>query len=155
MSIKDALRKERLVHLPLQEPVTVRAGTSLEVAIERMRAGRRGLVLVCEGPRLKGVFTERDLLRRVIGEAVDRGSPVDRYMTSAPETLPGEASVLDAIALMAERGIRRVPVVDPAGAATHVASAEVIVDYLAEHFPGEVLNLPPHLHQVMKTPEGG
>jgi hypothetical protein len=33
--------------------------------------------------------------------------------------------------------------------------AKDLVEYIAEHFPAEVVNLPPRLHQVMRKPEGG
>ena len=56
---------------------------------------------------------------------------------------------------MNDHGIRNIPVVDPkTGEAKAIFRIQDVIDYVAESFPGQVLNLPPQPHQKMTTPEG-
>jgi len=94
----------RLVHV---EP----RATVLE-AIRRMAEARVGSVAVCDGSRLVGIFTERDVLR-LAGEAaaLDR-VPVAEVMTRDVITVSADADLLSAARLMGERRIRHLPVVE-------------------------------------------
>ena len=94
----------RLVHV---EP----GATALE-AVRRMAEADVGSVAVCDGSRLVGIFTERDVLR-LAGE----GAPLDEVrvrdvMTTEVTTVTADVSVMDAAALMGERRIRHLPVVE-------------------------------------------
>jgi CBS domain-containing protein len=81
-------------------------------AVERMLADGIGSVLVCEGTRLVGIFTERDVLR-LVGEQRDfAAAPLREVMTERPVTLSAEDGILPAARLMGERGIRHLPVVE-------------------------------------------
>jgi CBS domain-containing protein len=72
-----------------------------------------GSILVVEEGRLIGIFTERDVVRRVLGPALDPDATrVGDVMTRDPDTIaPGE-SVNDAIRRMDEFGYRHLPVVE-------------------------------------------
>jgi CBS domain-containing protein len=52
-------------------------------------------------------------------------------------------------------GFRHVPLVDSDGRPVGILSVKDIVDYLAEHFPREVLNIPPEPGKQPRIPEGG
>src|SRR5437867_11195164 len=108
-----------------------------------MQSRRRPCVLVCDGRKVVGIFTERDLLNRLNLGAVDYTAPVDSVMTPEPRTLSHDDGVADAIRLMTEEGYRHIPLVDAAGLGVGLLSARDILAYIAEHFPTEVLNLPP------------
>ena len=93
--------------------------------------------------RLVGIFTERDVLLRV----VDRGrNPVTlrlaEVMTAEPECLPQESTIAWVLNKMCVGGFRHVPVVDEAGRPVFVVSVRDVVEFLVEAFPREVLNLP-------------
>jgi CBS domain-containing protein len=103
VSIADVM-STRLVHV---EP----RATVLE-AIRRMSEAGVGSVAVCDGSRLVGIFTERDVLR-LAGEtaALDR-VPVAEAMTRDVITVSADADLLSAARLMGERRIRHLPVVE-------------------------------------------
>ena len=68
-------------------------------------------MLVVEGERLVGIFTERDALWRVAAAPLDPATtPVSAVMTRDPDTLPAEAPVADALRLMDECGFWHLPV---------------------------------------------
>jgi CBS domain-containing protein len=154
MTIEEALRHESLGNLPLSSPASVPPGATLETTLRLMREGVAGCVLVCEGDRLVGIFTERDVLNKLIGSGVSESETVDRFMTSHPASLTPRHTLGDAVRLMTEHGYRHIPLLDEQGRRAGLVAARDIVNYIAEHFPAEVVNLPPRLHQVFKTAEG-
>jgi CBS domain-containing protein len=92
--------------------VTVEPDDEVRVAIARMLEEGVGSVAVCEGERLVGIFTERDVLR-LAGEGPDFAEVhVGDVMTRNPVTLAADDDVLDAARLMGERKIRHLPVVE-------------------------------------------
>ncbi len=154
MTIEEALRQERLGSLPISHPACVSVGTSLDETLRLMREEGVGCILVCNGERLVGIFTERDVLNKLFGREVDLKLPVDRFMTPDPATLTPDDSLGDAVRLMTERGYRHIPLCDRQGKRAGMIVARDVVHYIAEHFPAEVVNLPPRLHQQFSTPEG-
>jgi CBS domain-containing protein len=154
MTIEQVMRSERLKSLPFSNPACVPRGTSLEATLKVMREGRVGCVLVCEDDRLVGIFTERDVLNKLFGAPIDPSEAVDRFMTPDPKTLRESDRLGDAVRLMTEHGYRHIPLLDDEGRRAGLVSARDIVRYIAEHFPAEVVNLPPTLHQKFTTPEG-
>ena len=154
MTIEHALRHEQLGNLPLSNPACVPPDTSLETTLRLMREQGVGCVLVCDGERLVGIFTERDVLNKLIGSSVNESETVDRFMTPQPASLTPRHTLGEAVRLMTEHGYRHIPLLDERGRRAGLVAARDIVNYIAEHFPAEVVNLPPRLHQVFNTPEG-
>lgn len=102
MPIADVM-STRLVHV---EP-----GVTVREAVRRMSEAGVGSVAVCEGSRLAGIFTERDVLR-LAGEHVD----LDRVrvadaMTRDVVIVSPDEDIVAAARLMGERRIRHLPVV--------------------------------------------
>lgn len=91
--------------------VSVDAGVSLTVAAQQMSGRRVGAALVFEGERLAGILTERDVLRAVGEERVER-STVRDWMTRHPETIEPTDSTSTAATLMIHGGFRHLPVVE-------------------------------------------
>jgi CBS domain-containing protein len=151
--IRGALFDDTLAVLTPPEPVTIREDTPVREAVAAMLARRQAGVLVTgEGGRLVGIFTERDVLMRVVGAGRDPArTRVGDVMTSGPETLPIRARVAHALHSMAVAGYRTIPIVDEAGRPTGVVTATDVIRWLANLFPEEVLNLPPG--DSIKNPE--
>ena len=154
MTVEEALRDERLGSLPLADPVSVSRGTSLGETLRLMRDEGAGCVLVCEDDRPVGIFTERDVLNKLIGSGVNESEAVDRYMTPDPACLTPRHTLGDAVRMMTGRGYRHIPLLDERGRKSGLVAARDIVNYIAQHFPAEVMNLPPRLHQKFNTPDG-
>ena len=92
--------------------VTVEPTESARVAVLRMLEEGVGSVAVCEGGRLVGIFTERDVLA-LAGEGTNLDVVrVGDVMTRDPVTVDAGVQILDAARLMGERKIRHVPVVE-------------------------------------------
>lgn len=123
-------------------------------AIELMRAGNAGCVLICKGEALLGIFTERDLTRRVLSRRLSFDTPLDQVMTQHPVVVSLSDPISTAIKRMLEGGYRHLPVVDSEGRPVGILSVKRIVHYLAEQFPALVLNLPPDPSQYPPCAEG-
>ncbi len=82
-------------------------------AVAIMAAHRIGCVCVLEGEQLVGIFTERDVLTRVVAAGLDsRETPVARVMTPRPFTVEPSLPLDRAMSLISEKRMRHLPVVD-------------------------------------------
>lgn len=140
--------------LQTSDYVAVSPFTPLSQAIEAMKSDEGGCVIVSDDGRVAGIFTERDLLTKVIGQQVDLNSPISQWMHPAVETLSPDATVGDAVKLMNEKGFRNIPLVKK-GELIGLISVFDIITYLAECYPKATMNLPPLPAQVMDTVDGG
>lgn len=154
MGLRENLYQGDVAQLPLQEPLTVSPETSVRQTVETMRRARAGYALVCRGPQLLGIFTDRDLIKRILVPRVDPASPIEPYMTPEPVTIRRSDPIASAIRIMFQGHYRHLPVVDHDDVPVGVASAKHIVAYLVDHYPFTVYNLPPRPGQVQRTREG-
>ncbi len=135
--------------LVLDEP------TPLDEALRQMREHRQGCVLVTRYGRLSGIFTERDVLMKVVGTNIDlERTPLRPYMTRDPVRLPEDAIVADALKRMSVEGFRHVPLTDRRGCPIGVVSMRDIIEYISGFFPKDVLNLPPEPTSGFRNREG-
>jgi len=151
-----SLTEQTLTVLTRREPISVPPGTSLAACLRSIqRSGTGDSVFVCDGDgRLLGVLTERDVFGQIVTGQVDVSRPVESLMTTEPQTLRLEQTILDAIELMQTGRYRNVPLVDDDLRLVGVVRQNDIIRFLAESFPEELLNLPPRPHQAMQEPEG-
>lgn len=150
------LRTERVRAVARARPATVDSGTPLHEALQRMRDAGGEAVLIHDDGRssLLGILTERDVLTRILGHDVDQTRPVSDFMTPRPDTLSADATLLEAIQMMERGGFRNLPLTDDGGRLVGLLRQQDLLEYVAEAFPQEILNLPPRPHQLMEEPEG-
>ena len=124
--IRSVMDRERvLVALP---HATVRQAALL------MAGNNTGAVLVVENEALRGIFTERDVVFRVIAQGLDIDStPLAAVMTATPVTVEPERTYGHALQMMYERGFRHLPVVEN-GKLLGLVSARHALDPEMEEF---------------------
>jgi CBS domain-containing protein len=143
-TLDDRFLREPIAVLQPASPVCAERVATVAHVIRQMQEHHIGCVLVVEEEKLVGIFTERDLLREVIGSKSNPDTtPIDAFMTSNPEALRPSDSIAFALNKMSLGGFRHVPLVDEAGRPVGVISVKDIVDYIADFFGSEVLNVPP------------
>ena len=72
-----------------------------------------GAILLGEGGRLIGIFTERDVLTRVVAKGLDPDSTtVGQVMTKDPDTVGPDEEAMAALDRMREKGYRHLPIAD-------------------------------------------
>ena len=90
---------------------TIPSTVTVAEAVQEMNAHKVGSVLVMNGLRLAGIFTERDVLRRVVGADIDpRLTPITKVMTSEVLTIEPCATVQEVMDIFANRRCRHLPV---------------------------------------------
>ncbi len=96
-----------------QNPVTTSSDITVAAAARLMKQNRIGALLVVDGGRLAGIFTERDALFRVVAEGRDPAATrISEVMTRNPRTIEADRPFGHALHLMYEGGFRHVPVVE-------------------------------------------
>jgi len=143
MELARNLRTDSISRLHPTAPLRVTPEQTVAEAAALMRQNKVGCVLVCRDDGLVGIFTERDLMRRVLAPGRPLTAPVLACMTPGPVTVCPKAPISTAVRLMEEGGYRHLPVVDDAGRPVGVLSVKRIVHYLVEHFPSTIYNQPP------------
>jgi CBS domain-containing protein len=92
---------------------TVTADTSVFDAVRRLGEKRIGALPVVEDGRIAGIVSERDVIYRLRDHGPEMLDwPVSRVMSSPAITAPPDTEVLAALALMTQRRIRHLPVVE-------------------------------------------
>jgi CBS domain-containing protein len=140
----------------LRSAINLPPTASVREAIERMNDDGVGCVLIERDGRLVGIFTERDVLKKVAtsGIDIDRRT-VESVMTAAPETLSLDVRIAYALNKMVVGGFRHIPLVDAANRPVGVIAMRNVVEYMVDLFPNEVLNLPPEPNaNVARSREG-
>lgn len=117
--------------------IAVPPSDSVLDACRLMRDKRVGCVLVAEGGRLVGVFTERDLLTRVVpAQLPPETTPVSAVMTKDVQTVGADEPVERVFELLSARRFRHVPIVE-GGRAVGMVSLSDFAGILREVFSEE------------------
>jgi CBS domain-containing protein len=136
--LESALLTETLNNITTQPPLMVGVDATLAETVNRMQEGLRGCALVIDAGGLVGIFTERDVLMRVV----------------VRPTLPSDSSVAFALNRMLIEGFRHIPLVDEHARPTGVVSMRLLIEYLSDFFNRDLLNLPPEPRASFRSREG-
>ena len=97
MQIEQRVKGVEVAALGMDPPVVVDVATPLRDVLRRMRDGSSGCALITRDGRLAGIFTERDLVERVLGTENPLERPVADWMTSDPDRVAETDSIRKAI----------------------------------------------------------
>ena len=143
--LEGALLRDQVRLLAPSEPIKCAVDTTVHEACVQMAEKRRqAVVIVDDGGRLIGIFTERDLLRRVVVPGRDpQRTRLGEVMTPNPEALAPDDLIAYAVNRLHHASYRTIPLVDADRRPIGIMTVNDIVQWLAELFPEAVLNLPP------------
>ena len=159
-SLSNEVLRLPLRALKIQEPVMVPPTMTVQSAVLKMQTHRTGCVLLVDSElagqrKLIGIFTERDLLYKVIGKIKDISTVhVSEFSTQNPETMRLDDTIGHALNLMHVGGYRHIPVVNDKYEPLGVISIKDAVAFLSEHFPEDVLNIPAKALRITTEREG-
>ena len=115
--------------------------TSVTECVRLMTAGKFGALIVMDGGRLIGIFTERDALNKVLAGSLDpSNTKVSKVMTKDPYCIGPSTTVGDAMHVITERRFRHLPIVDN-GKVLAVVSSGDLTRWLVQDQLGEVQEL--------------
>jgi len=103
-------------------------------AVRKMNEHKLGALVVKEGTHVAGMFTERDVLRRVVGDELNpRTTKVGEVMTKEVICVPPLTDLDDVSAIMQQRRVRHLPVCDDDGTLHGMISIGDLNAYHASH----------------------
>jgi CBS domain-containing protein len=119
--VSDVLKgKERTL-------LTIASDASVYDMVKQMVDANVGSLLVTVGGRIEGIVTERDYLRRVTLEGrTDKDTPVSEIMTSPLIVVTPETPVDECMAIMTDRRIRHMPVVEDSEVVALVSIGDLV-----------------------------
>ena len=127
-----SLRSLRSIVANQPPAIAEKSVTVLEAAVLMKRQGK-GALLVVEGTRLSGIFTERDALFRVIAAGRDPATTkLADVMTPQPQTMHPDEPFVKALRIMHKRGFRHLPVVEHGRPLGIVSARDALDDDLYE-----------------------
>jgi CBS domain-containing protein len=113
-------------------PIALKPDASVAEAVLLMKQNRVGCVLVVAADRLAGIFTERDLLLKIVAAGKSfEGLRLQDVMTQSPETVEAGDSLRVALNKMSVGGFRHIPVVAEGGRVTGLVTAKDALGFLA------------------------
>jgi signal-transduction protein with cAMP-binding, CBS, and nucleotidyltransferase domain len=154
MNLEKDLQYEQVVHLDVSDYTQVKLGTSVKDTVGQMRRENNNCAIVIQHGNLVGIFTERDLLTRVIGSTEAWEGPIDDVMTTSPTSVMTNDPAYSALEIMDKNHCRNVPVVDQDGTVIGNLTHYAIIKYLADRFPSTIYNLPPESDRITDHRDG-
>jgi Predicted signal-transduction protein containing cAMP-binding and CBS domains len=132
--LNEIFKKGEAIH-------SVGPDTLVTECVRLMTASKIGALIVMDGERLIGIFTERDALNKVLAGGLDpRNTKVSAVMTKDPYCIPPTTTVDDAMKLITKRRFRHLPIVDN-GKVLAVVSSGDLTHWLVQDRMGEVQEL--------------
>lgn len=130
---------------------TVPSSVTVFEAVQEMNRHRVGSVLVMNGTKLAGIFTERDVLSRVVAAQLDpQTTPVTRVMTADVITVLRTTTVQQVMEIFTEKRCRHLPVMD-AGKLVGLISIGDVSRWMADSHRAEAESLRQYISGGLAT----
>lgn len=131
MSIRDVMTKD---------PRTVTTGSTVAEAARLMRDEDTGIVPIVEGEKLAGVITDRDITINVVADGKDpQATKVDEVASTNLVTVDPQQELDEALRLMAQHQVRRIPVTEEDGRLVGIVAQADIAKHGDASRTGEVV----------------
>lgn len=138
-------RGELIRDVMTPEPITVTPTMTIEQAARRMRDAGIGNVVVLNGEQITGILTDRDIVVRAVAEGWNPSdTPVGEVASQDLTTISPDDTIDDAVILMRERSIRRLPVVEHGRPVGIVSLGDLALERNPESALGEISAAPPN-----------
>ena len=155
MDLREALQKETVATVGYRDLVAIETSAKVRDAVAVMQRSKVGCLVVVEDGELRGIFTERDLVVRVLAKGVGLDGDLRDVMTPDPFVARIDEPIHLVLAKMREKGLRHLPVLDAGGRPVGTISIKRAVHFLSAHLPQAIYNLPPEPDQFPARAEGG
>lgn len=132
----------KVIKLAQVPPPSVKVDATVLSAAMSMRNARIGAAAVLEGDQLVGIFSERDVMVRVVVPRLDpEATTVREVMTTAVQTVGEEAEAGEALEVMVSRHIRHLPVVNSENRVTGLLSVRNLLQHHIDELADQLNSL--------------
>ena len=126
-------------------PITIPANASVAEAAQRMRDADVGPVIVLDGKKVCGIVTDRDITVRTVAEGKNpKDVKVGEICSKDLTTLEPSAKVDEAVRLMREKAVRRLPVVENGRPVGIVSLGDLAVERDRNSALADISSAPPN-----------
>jgi CBS domain-containing protein len=125
-------------------PETVTAETTIRDAAGIMERADVGNLLVVEGEQLRGIVTDRDITVRAVARGLDPTAEVRQVLTPSAVFVSPMATVAEAIAVMRDNDVRRVPVVEAGRPIGVVSLGDLAISREPKSLLADISSAPPN-----------
>jgi CBS domain-containing protein len=140
MGLHENMLKEPVSRLNLREPVLAGPDDRVRDAVRRMRERQLGCVYVVqENGKAIGMFTESMLNRLLVNNPGALEDPLRRHMADYWCCVKMTDPIVKVLTAMQSRNVRFVCVLNDDGAVVALTGQKGLMEYVAEHFPGQVM----------------
>ncbi len=149
MGLRENFRNEHVDQLELREPVAVSPTATVREALSMMRDRDLGCAIMVDDNRKPiGMFDESILTKLLSQGPLDIDQPIEKYATRQFPLVKTSDPIADLLEIMQTKSIRMVFVIDAQDRVVGVTGQRGVMEYVAEHFPGQVMvqriGLPPY-----------
>ena len=132
----------KVIKIAKVPPPGVSADARVLDAVSTMKEAKMGACVVFENKKLVGIFSERDLMLRVVAAGLDPDkTPVREVMTTKLEILTTQADSSEALELLVSRHIRHLPILDEDGSVAGLLSVRDLLRHHAEELVDQLNSL--------------
>lgn len=140
MGLQENLHSETVRELALREPVTVHADMPVREVVEVMKRQRLGCAIVVDAHHKPlGMFTESMLIERLAAGDRELNTSVSEWMVTQWPCVNRNDPVVDVLDAMRTRNVRFICVVDDGGQLVGLTGQRGLLEYVADHFPSQVM----------------
>ncbi|MEZ6141908.1 MAG: CBS domain-containing protein [Zavarzinella sp.] len=154
MELLKNLKKDPVSRLQPNDPKIIDLKATVGDAVSLMQKENVGCVVICEAGKLVGLFTENDLMVRVLAVDKPLTTSIEEVMTSNPVTANIKDHVRTVVRKMKSGGYRHIPLVDDDNRPVGLVAVKKIIHYVVEHYSSTIYNQPPAPDQFPDSPEG-
>jgi len=131
-----------LLKIARTPPIVAAPDESVAKAIEKMVDAGVGAVAAVDGEKLVGIFTERDVMNRIVYRRLSAlDTPLKEVMTTEVFTIPPEMDANEAFESMTDKHFRHLPIVDKDGKLLGMLSVRHLMRNIAEYCAREMEGL--------------
>ncbi len=129
-----------------KDPVTLRESASVQEAATSMKTQDIGNIIVLDdGDQVAGILTDRDIVVRVVADNQDPAqTKIGDVCTRDVTTLSPDDSIGDAVRMMTDKAIRRLPVVEGGSAVGIVSLGDLAIDQDSDSALADISEAPPN-----------
>lgn len=141
MGLKENLQNESVSQLPTREAVLLQPETSVRQAVEMLQAKHLGCAVVVDADGMPlGVFTERSLIELLLQQPEDLDQiPVREHLEKEWYKVQSSEPIATVFDLVQKHGVRFVCELDEQGKVVGLTGQKGLSEYIADHFPAEVM----------------
>ena len=139
---------ETIGHLTLKPVLTASVSDELGSCLEKMKTSSDPfLVILDEDQHPAGIYTERDVMNSFIGTNLSKETHIGAIMNHHFISISPNQTIREAMKLLSQNHLNQLPVIE-SNTILGVLTVEVLLDYLSECFPEELINQPPQRTSV-------